>query len=568
MKRSPKKRMKLTKKSFAKVMKTAMKAKARSSIVRSTGNAKGRMAFAKGISKNICRIPMKCMKAAVRSNAVRSSAPVISAPRGEAKGKAVSVRKVSQAVKTTSKVKPRLSMKSSGSKAALARCKFAKRHAKKRSLHQKHNVQRKVPPGSPKRHGKGPAPGDRTPAKKVRAQREGTPAKKGSTLRAGTPVKMVDSRRVKAKVKAKALADLARAKTSTLALAKAKTNALEALAKAKVSTRALTDERARKAGAADERARKAAAEAQRTRSSQMPKGGATESRRPAAIASRPATGTSSPEGVAALRIFLRDPVGVTSQPSAFQLRCRQTCKASKKTFKVVIVVGGKCSLCKFNQTIAECFDAGEGEFTHEPTKGATALGSRFIVSRPVNPGQCDKVLICSKRSAAHVGSKDLFADDRSFSVAQLFRGKSTRLALEQEPSEAAQQVVFSSPCLGNDVTITLDGIMLVDYDSRKLFDKTRRHSNGWKPLPRIVRSSFLSVAEIEAKNILMQGPREGPDYLLKIGTPWSAIHASSRRSQRKPLFRQDGRDYDLHDLCYVGGDEETDNDDDSSNESE
>merc|ERR1712232_1160944 len=101
-----------------------------------------------------------------------------------------------------------------------------------------------------------------------------------------------------------------------------------------------------------------------------------------------------------------------------------------------------------------------------------------------------------------------------------------------------------------------------------LFDKKRRHNNGLKPLPRIVRSSFLSVEEIEAKNVLMQGSREGPDFLLQIAPPMSALHANSRRSQRKPLFRKDGRDYDLHDLCYVSGDEESDTDKETASDGE
>jgi len=282
----------------------------------------------------------------------------------------------------------------------------------------------------------------------------------------------------------------------------------------------------------------------------------------------------------ALQKFLNSPAGVTTDAAAFQLRCKQTSQVRseetgevrKVVRKVVVVVGGRTKLWKLNQTIAECFEAADGEFSHSPNAGTTVLGSRFIVSRPLKPGVCDKVLICSARSAAHVGSHDAaapFVDDRSFSVAQLFRGTSTRTALVRKPSEAAQRVSFASPKLGSEVSIFLDGIMLPSYDSRNLFDKKRRHSNGWRPLPRIVRSSnLLKVEEIEAKNIVMQGDREGPDYLLKMATPWSDFHSSSRRSQRKPLFRKDGRDYDLHDLCYVSGDEETDSDADCPSDAE
>lgn len=262
----------------------------------------------------------------------------------------------------------------------------------------------------------------------------------------------------------------------------------------------------------------------------------------------------------ALRSFLLSAKCLTDEPAAFQLRCKQPGTDGKLARKVVIVVGGKCRLFKLNQIIAECFDAGCEEFSYNHMQGSTVLGSRFLVSRPLSPGSCDKAIVCSSQTAKHVGSPDAFVNDRNYSVAQLFRGKSTRHALERAPSEAAQHVEFVSPLLDSEVLVTLDGIMLDRYDSHNLFEKKRRHSNGSRPLPRIVRSSFLSVAEIEAKNILMQGSREGPDYLLKISTPWSAIHETSRRAQRKPLFRKDGRDYDLHDLCYVSGDEETDTD--------
>jgi hypothetical protein len=267
----------------------------------------------------------------------------------------------------------------------------------------------------------------------------------------------------------------------------------------------------------------------------------------------------SSDPASGLRGFLRDPTGVIDESASFQLRCKQFSKDGFTKYKVVVIVSGKTRLWKLNQIIAECFDAGEGEFTYEAKQGTTVLGSRFIVSRP----QCDKAIICSSSSAAHVGSPSDFLDDRNFSVAQLFRGKSTREALIQDAADAAQQVSFCSPCLANEVHMSLDGIMLDRYDSQKLFDKKRRHNNGSKPLPRIVRSSFMSVAEIEAKNVLMQGAREGPDFLLRIATPMSALHEASRRSQRKPLFRKDGRDYDLHDLCYVSGDEESETDEEA-----
>merc|ERR1712216_1120206 len=150
-------------------------------------------------------------------------------------------------------------------------------------------------------------------------------------------------------------------------------------------------------------------------------------------------------------------------------------------------------------------------------------------------------------------------------------GTSTRDALIREPADAAQRVSFLSPSLEGEVLVTLDGIMLDSYDShtmlfskdkkkkkRPVLDKLRRHSNGRRPLPRIVRSSFLSIAEIEAKNIFMQGSREGPDFLLRIATPWSALHESCRRSRRKPLFQKDGRDFDLNDLCHKNHDVESD----------
>jgi len=273
----------------------------------------------------------------------------------------------------------------------------------------------------------------------------------------------------------------------------------------------------------------------------------------------------------ALRLFLMNPIGVTSEPAAFQLRCTQRTGEGAPARTVVFVVGGKCRLWKLNQVIAECFDLSEEEFSYEPLKGRPVMGSRFVVTRPQEPGKCSKALICSRRSAI-VGGQIACVDDRNHSVAELFRGKSTRDALERLPQDAAQRVCFMSPSVESEVVVTLDGIMLDSYDSHTLFDqdtkkkrpvldKMRRHCNGRRPLPRIVRSSFLSIAEIEAKNIFMQGSREGPDFLLKIATPWSALHESCRRSQRKPLFAKDGRDFDLNDLCHVNGDVESDAED-------
>jgi len=264
-----------------------------------------------------------------------------------------------------------------------------------------------------------------------------------------------------------------------------------------------------------------------------------------------------------MRSFLEDPTGVTIEPAAFQLRCKQNCQVGHNetvSRKVVVIVSGKCRLWKLNQIIAECFDAAEHDFSPEPKKGETIPGSRFLVSRPLEPGQCSNVVICSNSLAAQAPSKSAFIDDREYRVAELFRGKSTRYGLQREPAEAAQQVVFSSPLLSADVTVSLDGIMLDSYDSQNLFDKKRRHSNGKKPLPRVVGSSFLSTPQIEALNIVMQGSQQGPDFLQRFDTSWSAIHAACRRSQRKPLFRQDGSDFDLHDLGHAAGEEDVDTD--------
>merc|ERR1712139_285131 len=226
--------------------------------------------------------------------------------------------------------------------------------------------------------------------------------------------------------------------------------------------------------------------------------------------------------------------------------------------KVVIIVDGKCRLWKLNQIIAECFNANQNKFEHDAKKGTAVLGSHFLVSRPLEPAQCDKVVIASRCSASSIGSDSGFINDQRFSVAQLFRGRSTRDALLREPAEEAQQVLFVSPLLNAKVAVSVDGIMLDTYDSRNPFDKNRRHSNGRRPLPRIVRSSFLSSVEIEAKNFVMQGYWEGSE--LKFDATYPAIHRYYRLSQRKPLFRKDGRDFDLNDATDVNKDEESDSD--------
>lgn len=259
----------------------------------------------------------------------------------------------------------------------------------------------------------------------------------------------------------------------------------------------------------------------------------------------------------ALSSFIEDPSGVTKESAAFQLRCKQQGQDGRK---VVVVVRGKCKLRKLNHVIAECFGAGQEAFAYEPKKGGSILGSHFSVSRPHGPGQCSMVIISSASSASQIGRSSSFIDDQDVSVAQLFRGTSTGSALEREASEAAQEVMFASPLLSADVSITLDGIMLDSYDSHNLFDKNRRHGNGRRSLPRIVRSSFLSVADIEEKNVVMQGSRQGPDILQQFDSAWSAIHASCRRAQRQPLFRKDGSDFELFDLRHVSGNDESDSD--------
>merc|ERR1711966_279734 len=97
------------------------------------------------------------------------------------------------------------------------------------------------------------------------------------------------------------------------------------------------------------------------------------------------------------------------------------------------------------------------------------------------PHQCSEVMIGSNCSAYQAGSATSFVDDQECTVAQLFRGKSTRLSLEREPSEVLQAVTFMSPALSAGIAVSLDGIMLDSYDSGNIFDKARRHSNGKRP---------------------------------------------------------------------------------------
>lgn len=262
-----------------------------------------------------------------------------------------------------------------------------------------------------------------------------------------------------------------------------------------------------------------------------------------------------------LREFLEDSTNVTKEPAAFQLRCKQMYQlgsAAAVPKKVVIVIDGKCKLWKLNQIIAECFNASHSKFVHHPKKGATVPGSCFVASRPLQPGRCNKALICSSETSTQLRSGDNFVDDRRYSVAQLFRGTSTRYALHREQADAAQTITLASPLLNADVTVRLDGIMLESYDSRNPFDPKRRHANGRRPLPRIVRSSFLSDVEIEAKNFVMQGYWEGSQ--VNFDSSYPAIQNYYRLSQRKPLFRKDGRDFDLNDPCHMAKDEESDTD--------
>ena len=57
--------------------------------------------------------------------------------------------------------------------------------------------------------------------------------------------------------------------------------------------------------------------------------------------------------------------------------------------------------------------------------------------------------------------KDVAVAHKKFNVAQLFRGASTRVELERAPADAAQRVIFSTPSLGHEVVVSLDGIMVV-----------------------------------------------------------------------------------------------------------
>lgn len=252
-------------------------------------------------------------------------------------------------------------------------------------------------------------------------------------------------------------------------------------------------------------------------------------------------------GTDRLRSFLEDPTGATKEAAAFQLRCKLLSEAQNcKT--VVVVVGGKCRLWKLNQIIAESFDAGAGAFCSEPDQGATVNGSCFMVSRQMHPGQCSNSPVCSAASAHSLDIHSSYLDDKDYSVAELFRGKSTRTALFSDPADATQKVRFSSPLLGAEVSVSLDGIMLDRYDSGNRLDKQRRRGNGRRALPRIVGSSFLGFGEIEARNDILAGSKDRPNFLREFDASWSAIHANYRRSQRQPLFSEDGADFDPNEL--------------------
>lgn len=174
--------------------------------------------------------------------------------------------------------------------------------------------------------------------------------------------------------------------------------------------------------------------------------------------------------------------------------CQATCcegfsEVTNAPREVDIVVDGKCNLWKLNKIIAECFDASDGVL--KKNKNATILGSHFAVSRPLKPGQCNKVVICSEASALRIGSASDFVDDRCYTVSQLFRGKSmsSRLALG-EMTEATHQVTFASPLLSAEVDVSLYDFLGSRY--------------ARKPLSQIVHSSFLSVEELQGKNLVMQ----------------------------------------------------------------
>jgi len=184
---------------------------------------------------------------------------------------------------------------------------------------------------------------------------------------------------------------------------------------------------------------------------------------------------------------------------------------------------------------------GEGEFYYEPMKGKTVLGSHLKVSRPLAPGQCIGVIVCSSQSAKNIGSAGNFIDDRKFNVAQLFRGTSTREELSRAPADAAQRVVFNTPRLDGEVGVSLDGIMLDSYDCHIMRAPDRRHANNMH-LPRIVESSFMGDSCIESKNFTMLGDRKNHSQFLSHESQ-AAINASFRRWMRRPLFCKDGSDY-------------------------
>lgn len=281
---------------------------------------------------------------------------------------------------------------------------------------------------------------------------------------------------------------------------------------------------------------------------------------PMEVPSTPTSVPSGADGADHLCEYLENPKGVTAKPAVFQLRLKQTSEVDGAAKKTVIIVGGKSSLWKLNQIIGECFNASDHEFEPKKGKGATVLGSHFKVSRPVAPGRCNEVMISSRCTAAYAGTR-AFVDDRNYTVAELFRGTSTRCALHREPGDAAQRVVFSNPLLSADVSVSLDGIMLDNYDSGNVFDKSRRNGNGKLPVPRIVCSSFLGFGDLEAKNNAMQGSQKG-GCLSMFDASWSAIHASYRRSEYRQLFREGGGDFGPADKRnqHVGGDEDADHD--------
>jgi len=187
---------------------------------------------------------------------------------------------------------------------------------------------------------------------------------------------------------------------------------------------------------------------------------------------------------------------------AFKLRLKQvgqaTCcegfgEVSTVSREIDIIVDGKCSLPKLNQIIVESFSEGEGAFT--PSKrGVTVLGSHFAVSRPLElRSRCNKVVICSEPSALRIGSAADFVNDRHYTVSQLFRTMSTlsRIALGDLEGEAPEiEVIYACPSLSAKVNVSLHDHIGSRY--------------GRKPLSQIVRSSFLSVEELQAKNIMIQ----------------------------------------------------------------